>query len=102
MGPFPSDPRKQNALWYKLYKSVENDNGVGDAHRQFLFTRDYTSIAFLLFLTAGPLGLWLIPSTTTALIYLSILLLQYLLARQAAQNHGTRFVTTVLALKASD
>jgi hypothetical protein len=101
VGPFPSEPREQNARWYKLYKSVSNEPAVIDAHRHFLLTRDYAGIAFLLLLTAGPLGIWQIPSTTTAATYMGLLLLQYLGARQAAQNYGVRFVTTVLALKAS-
>jgi hypothetical protein len=86
VGPFPSEPREQNARWYKLYKSICNEPAVIDAHRYFLLTRDYSGIAFLLLLTAGPLGVWQIPSMTTAAIYMGLLLLQYLGARQAAQN----------------
>jgi len=97
---WPSDPHEQNALWYRLYKSVESEPAVIDAHRSFLLTRDYTAIAFLVLLAAGPLGLWFL-SAKLAAIYGSIMLLQYLLARQAASNYGVRFVTTVLALKAS-
>ena len=100
MGTWPSQPREQNAQWYRLYKSVDGEPAVIDAHRHFLLTRDYTAIAFLLLLTAGPLGFWLISSATTAGAYIGLLLLQYLLVRQAAHNYGVRFVTTVLALKA--
>ena len=100
MGDWPSEPREQNALWYRLYKSVEREPAVIDAHGHFLLTRDYTAIAFLLLITAGPIGFWLISSVTTAGVYLGLLLLQYLLSRQAAHNYGVRFVTTVLALKA--
>ena len=97
---WPSDPREQNALWYRLYKSVENEPAVIDAHRSFLLTRDYTAIAFIVLLVAGPLGLFFL-SAKFAAIYVAVLLLQCLLARQAASNYGNRFVTTVLALKAS-
>jgi hypothetical protein len=101
VGHWPSEPREQNAVWYRLYKSVENEPAVTDAHRHFLLTRDYTAIAFLVLVVASPLGLWLLSSNITAAAYIGVLLLQYLLARQAASNYGVRLVTSVLALKAS-
>lgn len=100
LGTWPSEPREQNAQWYRFYKSVETEAAVVDAHRHFLLTRDYTAVACLLLLTAGPLGLWLISSISTAGAYIGLLSLQYLLARQAARNYGVRLVTTVLAVKA--
>jgi hypothetical protein len=100
-GDWPTEPRGQNALWYRLYKTVESEPAVTDAHRHFLLTRDYTAISFLLLLTAGPLGIEFITSPVTASAYVGLLLLQYLLARQAARNYGVRLVTTVLALKAA-
>ena len=96
---WPSDPTEQNRLWYRLYKSVENEPAVTDAHRHFLLTRDYTAIAFLLLMTAGPLGFYFIASMMPAIAYVGLLMLQYLLARQAASNYGVRFVTSVLALE---
>lgn len=101
VGEWPPDSRQQNAVWYRLYKSVEHEPAVMGAHRYFLLTRDYTAIAFLTFIVAGSLGLWLLPSAITAAAYVGLLLVQYLLARQAAANYGVRFVTTVLALKAA-
>jgi hypothetical protein len=32
-GPLPTDPREQNALWYRLYKSVEAEPSVRQVHR---------------------------------------------------------------------
>jgi hypothetical protein len=102
VGTWPSEAREQNAQWYRLYKSVENEPAVIDAHRHFLLTRDYAAIAFLLLLSAGPLGIWFISSMTTEGAYVGLLLLQYLLARQAAKNYGVRLVTTVLRLCTCD
>jgi hypothetical protein len=101
VGRFPSTPREQNARWYKLYRSVSDYPAVIDAHRSFLLTRDYAGMALLLLMTAGPIGVWQIPSQATAGVYIGFLLLQYLLARHAARNYGIRLVTTVLALSAS-
>lgn len=101
VNPWPIEPRDQNVQWYKLYKSVEAEPAVIDAHRHFLFTRDYSAIAFFMLFAAGPLSIWYIASRATAGVYLGILALQYLLVRQAACNYGVRLVTTVLALHTS-
>ncbi|MCA9469651.1 MAG: hypothetical protein KC643_29985 [Nitrospira sp.] len=100
-GPFPTDPRKQNELWYQLYKSIRSDPAVTQVHRAFLFARDYTGLALMMGLVLGIAGYFQIPSTGTALAYIMVLGLQFLLAGQAARNHGKRFVTTVLALKST-
>lgn len=98
-GPLPTDPRQQNELWYRLYKSVASDPAVTQVHRAFLFARDYTGLSLMMAIVLGVAGFLQIPSTRTAVIYLVILGLQFVLAGQAARNHGKRFVTTVLALK---
>ena len=100
LGRLPTKPEAQNALWYRLYKSVEREPSVVHAHRHYLLTRDYTAIAFLLLVTAAPLGAWLIGTWGTAAAYAGMLAAQYLLARQAASHYGVRLVSTVLALKA--
>lgn len=98
-GPLPTDPLQQNALWYKLYRSVETDPSVMQVHREFLLARDYTGLALMMVIVLGAAGFIQIPSTVTALSYFVLLLIQFMLAGQAARNHGRRFVTTVLALK---
>lgn len=98
-GPLPHEPKEQNTLWYRLYKSLETDQAVEQAHREFLFARDYASISFLVFVALGILGLFQFPTTAALLAYLGLVGAQYVLACRAAQNNGQRFVTTVLALK---
>ncbi len=101
-GPLPAAPQKQNALWYKLYKSVDTDPAVLQVHREFLFSRDYTCLALMMVIVLVPAGLVQAPSMTTGSFYITLLFAQFLLARRAARNHGRRFVTTVLAIKASE
>lgn len=98
-GSLPNDPRQQNALWYRLYKSIESEPAVIQIHRAFLFARDYTCLALLMTVVLGVAGFLQIPSKRTALIFVAVLLLQFMLAGQAARNNGKRFVTTVLAVK---
>jgi len=100
-GPLPVTAREQNALWYRLYKSVGADPSVIQVHRAFLFTRDYACLALFTCAVLGVAGFVQIPSTRTALGYFALLVAQFLLARRAARNHGVRFVTTVLALKSA-
>jgi hypothetical protein len=97
-GPLPTTPRDQNALWYKLYKTVGDDPSVSHAHKEFLLTRDYAVLSLLMLISLGGLALYQMP-LKTALFYLVGMAGQYLLVRRAARTHGHRFVTTVLALK---
>ncbi len=102
VGPFPAKPSEQNALWYKLYKSVENDQRVLHVHRLFLLTRDYAGIAFMLLIVFGGIGVFAMQSYKTEYLYAGALLLQFLASAVAARNYGERFVNTVLALKATE
>lgn len=97
--PVPLEPEEQNSRWYELYRSVEADSSVRHVHREFLFARDYTALSLGILLTLGPAGFIWIPSPRTAVVYALCLIVQFLLARNAARDHGKRFVTTVLALK---
>jgi hypothetical protein len=98
-GSLPTDPRQQNSLWYKLYKSIESEPAVIQVHRAFLLARDYTCLALMMTVVLGVAGFLQIPTKRTALVYLIVLLLQFLFAGQAARNNGKRFVATVLAIK---
>lgn len=98
-GPLPREPREQNSLWYRLYKSIETDDAVDQAHREFLLARDYATISFMIFVVLGVLGFFQFPTSISLLAYLGLVGAQYLMACRAAQTNGQRLVTTVLALK---
>jgi len=96
LGEFPSDPKEQNALWYKLYKKHSDKLTVNEAHRTYLLTRDLAAVsAVLICLFAVAAGL----SDATwklQLGYTTYLVLQYLVTAAAGRNYGNRFVTNVL------
>jgi hypothetical protein len=96
-GPLPVDPAEQNQVWYRLYKTVENDPAIAQVHRDFLLTRDYTALAVLFLIFYGSAGYYSIPSPKIATIYAVLLLIQCIAVRQAAFHYGIRFVTSVLA-----
>ena len=101
LGTFPKSEAEQNGVWYRLYKSVESEPAVAHAHKEYLFTRDWTTLAAMMVVVLGALAIWQ-ASPTTAAIYVGGLLVQYLLVRLAAANYGRRFVTTVLAIKSAE
>jgi hypothetical protein len=101
IGELPTEPKAQNALWYKFSRKVEQEPMVRDVHRLFLFARDYACLSILFVLSLGPLAVWRLGHSAPSLIYWLLLVAQYLLARNAAANTGRRFVATVLAAQVS-
>ncbi len=66
-----------------------------------MLLRDYTTLSALFFVLFGSLSFELFTSEKIAAFYVAILLVQFLVVRQAAANCGVRLVTNVLALKAT-
>jgi uncharacterized membrane protein len=101
-GPLPTDPGDQNALWFRMLCSVENLPKVLQAHRQFLFARDYAFMSLLILLVLSPAAAFLIHPPLTAWIYIGLLVVQWAMATNAARNNGIQFVGTVLGIKATE
>jgi hypothetical protein len=97
--PFPSAPAEQNALWYKLYRSVSGLPEVSHVHRDFLMNRDLAVMSIMLIVIGAPLSA--IYATKAALVLAAIYAVEFLLFRLAAANYGRRLVTTVLAIKST-
>lgn len=98
VGEFPSDPTEQNAMWYRLFKKVEQEVSIEHVHGQFLLLRDLASISVLLL--AGCVLCWSLGLIfdREALILGSILGSQFLLAALSARSQGQGLVSSVLAL----
>lgn len=96
-GSIPVDPVAQNRLWFKIYKSHEDKVAVLESHKNYLLTRDLSSMAFLFFLFFTTA--WIIASTSYSLKigYIAFLIIQYNLLTIVARNYGNRFACTVLA-----
>ena len=97
-GVLPDDPAEQNRLWYRIFRDVENEVRVYEAHRGWLIARDLTGFSFLFLVIFGTATLISDVPWTTASFYLSILAVQYLATMITARNLGIRFVRTVLAV----
>ncbi|MFZ5812581.1 MAG: hypothetical protein ACOY4F_11100 [Thermodesulfobacteriota bacterium] len=96
----PQTAREENACWYKIYRSLKNEIEINKAHQYYLFARDYTAISFLFIIFLGTTSFYLFLSPKVALYYIAILIIQFVLARNAAKNYGIRLVTTTLSIYA--
>jgi hypothetical protein len=86
-----SDPKKQNAHWYgKVFYPMQDKPAVQQANHNYLFTRDYTAISFIMLITLSVAGFFIITSISTWLFYSVGLIAQYLLVRRAARNYGSK------------
>jgi hypothetical protein len=94
-------PEAENAIWYRLYKEVHNDPSVQQVHREFLLLRDYAGLAALFLIGFGTVAIFTVQPPKVLAVYCLLLIAQFITVRHAAATYGIRFVTTVLALKAS-
>ncbi len=96
LGSLPQEPTKQNSKWYQLYKLVQDELTVQEAHKGFLLNRDLAGVA-VLFFVFGTLAL--IPAGTAIVnvaIHAAITIVEYVFFSIVARNHGNRFVCNVL------
>lgn len=98
VGPLPKAPREQNTRWFQLYKLVENQIEVIEAHRSFLMYRDMAALS-LAFVVLAPAGLYLVEASTGALwLSAAVFVVQFILTALSARWSGVRFVCNVVAL----
>jgi hypothetical protein len=96
-GRLPTDPTQQNRLWYRIFKTVDDQPHIAQLHRDFLLLRDYTAIALLCLAIYGALALFLIPSGHVCMFYMALLVVQLIVVRQSAFQYGIRLVTNTVA-----
>jgi hypothetical protein len=98
VGELPVDQVEQNKKWFKLYKLVDDDRAVVEAHKLYLMYRDMAAMSLPLVLLV-PLGLYFVGASTNALwIAASIFAIQFIVCCLAARNSGMRFVCNVLSI----
>lgn len=100
-GPLPTEPSKQNQLFYRIYQDHRDAVGVLDAHRRYLAARDIGTITGLLVLPLAVLAFVTTRDVGRSLTYGATLFFAYLLCAVAAKNYGRRMIEHVLALAAS-
>lgn len=98
--PLPTDPTEQNHLWFKWYRELQNEPSISQAHREYLFARDWAGLVTLFGIVMSPFAFWQMEQMQ-AFTFLAIIAIQYFVVRWSARNHGRRFVASVLAYKSS-
>jgi hypothetical protein len=97
VGTIPTEPKDQNSLWYQHYKKYQECLIVKTAHRHFLLARDMTAVTLVMLVLLPCSIIVFSKNWQGAVIYLVILLAQYIFLTLAAQGHGKRFACNVLA-----
>ena len=101
IGEWPTDPRAQNALWYKQYLKVRSDKSIIEAHKAYLLFRDMAAFSIPL-IVAVPCGLYANGAQWVAILASATwFIAQYALTAIPARHSGIGFVTSVLALHAA-
>ena len=96
-GTLPTDPIKQNRLWYHIYESHRCEITVVESHKAFLLTRDLAAVSMLLLLCPLLALVWHQTSVAMVVGYGVVLTAQYAVVSLVARNYGKRFVCNVLA-----
>lgn len=98
VGALPTESNDQNSKWYKLYKQVQNETEVQEAHKLFLMYRDMAVLSLPLVVLV-PLSLSVTGISNSTLVLAAVLfVVQYLLTALSARWSGVRFVCNVLAI----
>lgn len=96
VSPIPSEPKEQNAAWYRLYKAHADKQTILEAHRAYLLTRDIAALAAV-FVVSFSVGAFISAiGWKLATLYSGALLAQYVIVATSARNYGNRFVANVL------
>jgi hypothetical protein len=101
IGQFPKAERDQNAKWYSLYRQVQLEPAVAEAHKNYLLFRDMAAMSILLLPTVPVLLYFAGVDAVRVGASATVLLCQYFLTSLAARTNGIRFVQNVLAVHAS-
>jgi len=97
LGELPTDPTKQNTVWFKLYKEVQDNVEILESHKSYLLWRDATAFSAVL-LVVAPLGLYaFIHSGHAALNSATLFAVQYVACAFAGRNRGIRLVCNVMS-----
>lgn len=98
VGALPTDPAGQNAKWFKLYKPIQNEPEVAEAHKLFLMYRDMAVMSLALIVLV-PAALSVVSAPSSRLwIAAGAFAAQYVVTALSARWSGIRFVCNVLAV----
>lgn len=89
----------ENVLWYKIYQKHQKAPSVWDAQKNYLFTRDMTTLS--IYFIAISLFIEFYLKIDLKSLYL-FFLVEYFVLVLSCRNYSVKFVTNVLALESND
>lgn len=100
-GPLPTDPAEQARKFFSIYKPLDGEISIDDAHKSYLLFRELCaiSVVFAIFGTAVAF-IWT-REFLPPLVFFLISSVMYTVCAIAGQNAGKRFVANVLAVASS-
>lgn len=97
-GPLPMTPEEQDKKFYSIYKPLDEEISVQDAHKSYLLFRELTCISIVFGLSGSAAAFILSTSLVAVGAFLGISILLYLICSISAQQAGKRLVANVLAV----
>jgi len=97
-GELPTDPVKQNNLWYSFLTKNKEKIIVNDSHKAYLLTRDMTAISSVFLLAIAIIFLSSI-GIELKLLSSAYFIIQYIVLMIVARNYGKRFTCNVLTIE---
>jgi hypothetical protein len=98
VGRLPTDPKRQNIVWYELFTQVEHEPEVSEVHSHFLMYRDMAVLS-LPFVVVTPALLYFAGASFEARwCGAGFFAVQYLVTALSGNWSGKRLVSNVLAV----
>lgn len=85
----------ENKLWYKIYQKHQEAPSVWDAQKNYLFTRDMTSLSIYFIVIAFFIEFYLMLDLKNLYLFFVV---EYFVLLVSCRNYGVKFVTNVLSL----
>lgn len=100
-GPFSTNPRDQNVIWYKLLRRNSAFAPVSASHRRYLLFRDLTWIALILLVVVALVSYRSPVRWPPLALLCGFLFAELVILRAIAARCGHDFVRTVLAIESA-
>lgn len=97
-GAYKLSADEQTILWFEYYSSVQENPLVVSHERDYVYYRDYASMLASIVVPTPAIGFYLSERVDYALLYMSFLIVQYIMVVLVATRSGNEFATTVLAM----
>jgi len=97
----PSEPDRQTALWYRIYRVHSDDLSVEDSHGAYLRFREMVTLSSVSIIGFVLCSFFFGIRAKELFVGIALLIVEYLVLMIAARNAATRLVSNVLAIESA-